>query len=178
MRDERADGGDCQQHKVGQKKGPCRVDVDVAEESPSPGDRQQRGTFRVGKEKETENITSHLITRLARGFGIGGDAQAMGQGEGQEPKQEVGRGAQSMVRQHGRRGGQGRRAGRKSASVTTTEEGRDGEKEGGNSFRLPGWDYTSPQPSALRHSSERERETSRRDTACISLPAAFSGDSP
>lgn len=41
-------------------------------------------------------------------------------------------------------GGQGRRAGRKSPSMVTTEKGRDGEEGGGNSLGLPGRDYISP----------------------------------
>lgn len=53
-------------------QGPCRMDVDVTEESPSPRDGQQRGIFGVLMKKETENITPHLATRTDRGFGVGG----------------------------------------------------------------------------------------------------------
>ena len=63
-----------QGQKIGQEQGPCRMDVDVTEESPSPGDREQRGIFGVLTKKETENIRPHLATRPARGFGVGGDA--------------------------------------------------------------------------------------------------------
>jgi len=69
VREKRADGRDCQGQKIGQKKGPHSMDVDVAEESPSPGDGQQRVIFGT----ETKNTRSHLVTRLVRGFGVGGD---------------------------------------------------------------------------------------------------------
>lgn len=88
----------------------------------------------------------------------------------------MGRGAQGMGRQHGKRGCQGRRTGRKLPSTATTEEGRNGEEGCGNSFRLPGWDYTSP-PQKSPKKPFREGETSRRDTAYKSLPVAFPGGS-
>lgn len=71
---ERRAGALRQGQKIGQEQGPCQMDVDLTEESPSPGDRQQRGIFGVLMRKETENIRPHLATRPARGFGIGGDA--------------------------------------------------------------------------------------------------------
>lgn len=63
-----------QGQKISQEQGLCRMDVDVTEESPSPGNGQQRGNFGVLMKKETENIRPHLATRPARGFGVGGDA--------------------------------------------------------------------------------------------------------
>lgn len=73
VREKRA-GALSQGQKIRQEQVSCQMDVDLTEESPSPGDRQQRGISGVLMKKETENIRPHLATRPARGFGIGGDA--------------------------------------------------------------------------------------------------------
>lgn len=73
-------------------------------------------------------------------------------------------------------GVQGRRAGRKLLSMAIKEKEREEEEGGGNSFRLPGWDYKSPpQKSPKKHF--REGKTLHRNTACKSLPVAFPGGS-
>lgn len=58
------------------------MDVNVTEESPSPGKRQQSGIFGVLVKKETGNIRPHLATRPARGFGVEGDPCTRSQIEG------------------------------------------------------------------------------------------------
>lgn len=63
--------------------------------------------FGVLMKKETENIRPHLSTRPARGFGVGGNAQA--KSEEEELWQKVSRRAQGMDRQNAKCGGQGAR---------------------------------------------------------------------